>query len=108
MPRQRTSEPTRQLYAQIREDVYLAAKARAAETRVPLRIFLENALSDALGRDDAVEDSPPPPPPSVWDDEYLSMYHTAPAARGVAGGDDPDRGLRDRSRRGPQQSRLES
>ena len=73
MPRQRTSEPTRQLYAQIREDLYLAAKARAAEMRVPLRIFLENALSDALGRDDAVEDSPPPPPPSVWDDEYLSI-----------------------------------
>ena len=83
MPRQRTSEPTRQLYAQIREDVYLAAKARAAETRVPLRIFLENALSDALGRDDAVEDSPPPPLPSVWDDEYLSIQRRQPVGSPV-------------------------
>ena len=81
MPRQRTSEPTRQLYAQIREDVYLAAKARAAETRVPLRIFLENALSDALGRDDATEDSPPPP--SVWDDEYLSIQRRQPVGSPV-------------------------
>ena len=74
--------------------------------RVPLRIFLENALTDALGRNDEREDAPPPPPPSVWDDEYLSMQ--APSARRIAGGDDPNRGLRHSSRRGPQQGRLES
>ena len=48
MPRQKSSVPTRQLYAQIREDLYLGAKARAAEMRVPLRTFLENALEMAL------------------------------------------------------------
>ena len=50
MPRQKSSVPTRQLYAQIREDLYLSAKARAAEMRVPLRTFLENALEMALNR----------------------------------------------------------
>ncbi len=82
MPRQRTAEPTRQLYAQIREDLYLAAKARAAEMRVPLRIFLENALTDALGRNDEREDAPPPPH-SVWDDEYLSMQRRQPVGSPV-------------------------
>jgi hypothetical protein len=82
VPRQRTAEPTRQLYAQIREDLYLAAKARAAEMRVPLRVFLENALTDALERNDSGEDSPPPPP-SVWDDEYLSIQRRQPVGSPV-------------------------
>ena len=82
MPRQRASEPTRQLYAQIREDLYLAAKARAAEMRVPLRIFLENALTDALERNDSGEDSPIPSP-TVWDDEYLSIQRRQPVGSPV-------------------------
>ena len=81
MPRQRSAEPTRQLYAQIREDLYLAAKARAAEMRMPLRIFLENALTDALESNDEREDAPPPP--SVWDDEYLSMQRRQPVGSPV-------------------------
>ncbi len=83
MPRQRNAEPTRQLYAQIREDLYLAAKARAAEMRVPLRIFLENALTNALEGNDAGQDAPPPQPPSVWDDEYLSMQRRQPVGSPV-------------------------
>ena len=51
LPRARNNQPTRQLYAQIREDVYLAAKARAAEMRVPLREFIESALESALSGD---------------------------------------------------------
>ena len=68
--------PTRQLFAKIREDVYLDAKAKSAELRVPLREFLENALISAL-RD---EPPPPPRPPrSIWeDDEYLSMQSRQP------------------------------
>ena len=34
MPREKITEPTRQLYAQIKEDIYLASKAKAAEMRV--------------------------------------------------------------------------
>ena len=83
MPRERNAEPTRQLYAQIREDLYLAAKARAAETRMPLRIFLENALTDALERNDSGEDSPSSSAPSIWDDEYLSMQRRQPVGSPV-------------------------
>ena len=75
MPEEKT--PTRQLFAKIREDVYLDAKAKSAELRVPLREFLENALISAL-RDEPAP-APPRPPRSIWeDDEYLSMQSRQP------------------------------
>ncbi len=74
MPREKVTEPTRQLYAQIREDIYLASKAKAAEMRVPLRVFLENALANAL-EPAATE---PYKEPSVWDDEYIGMQERQP------------------------------
>ena len=76
MARQKSSAPTRQLYAQIREDLYLSAKARAAEMRVPLRTFLEDALEMALNG--GQPDPEPQRPKSVWDDEYLSMQERQP------------------------------
>ena len=81
MPRQKSTVPTRQLYAQIREDLYLGAKARAAEMRVPLRTFLENALEMALSgeRTQASE----PKRESVWNDEYLSMQGRQPVGSPV-------------------------
>ena len=81
MPRQKSSVPTRQLYAQIREDLYLSAKARAAEMRVPLRTFLENALEIALNG----EQSQPgqAKAESVWNDEYLSMQQRQPVGSPV-------------------------
>ncbi|MGH2541200.1 MAG: hypothetical protein ACRDIB_00290 [Ardenticatenaceae bacterium] len=48
MPRQRPEENTRQLFAAVREDLYLAAKARASELRLPLREFIEYAIELAL------------------------------------------------------------
>ena len=75
MPREKVNQPTRQLYAQIREDIYLASKARAAEMRVPLREFIESALESALnGGDSQVTNSSR----SVWDDEYLGMQLRQP------------------------------
>ena len=75
MPREKVNQPTRQLYAQIREDIYLASKARAAEMRVPLREFIESALESALnGNDSQVAGSSR----SVWDDEYLGMQLRQP------------------------------
>lgn len=78
MPKDKNPQPTRQLFAKIREDVYLDAKAKSAELRVPLREFLENALISAL-RD---EPAPQPPaaalPRSIWDDEYISMQSRQP------------------------------
>ena len=76
MPRERVNEPTRQLYAQIREDIYLAAKGKAAELRIPLREFIENALSTALNP--APEVRAQPTTRSVWDDEYLTMQERQP------------------------------
>ena len=75
MPREKVNQPTRQLYAQIREDIYLASKARAAEMRVPLREFIESALESALnGGNSQVTNSSR----SVWDDEYLGMQLRQP------------------------------
>ena len=81
MPRQKSSVPTRQLYAQIREDLYLSAKARAAEMRVPLRTFLESALEMALNGDQS--QSSRTKPESVWNDEYLSMQQKQPVGSPV-------------------------
>ncbi len=81
MPRQKSAVPTRQLYAQIREDLYLGSKARAAEMRVPLRTFLENALEAALNDDRS--QSPEPKTESVWNDEYLSMQRRQPVGSPV-------------------------
>ncbi len=81
MPRQKSSVPTRQLYAQIREDLYLSAKARAAEMRVPLRTFLENALEMALNGDQS--QARQAKAESVWNDEYLSMQQRQPVGSPV-------------------------
>ena len=71
-------QPTRQIYASVREDLYLAAKARATELRIPLRRFLEDALELALtGRSgssgQAMSERDEPKQPSIWDDEYVRM-----------------------------------
>ena len=59
------SLPTRQIYASIREDVYLAAKSRAAELRLPMRRFIEIALANAIEADGAA-------PMEVWYPEDTS------------------------------------
>ena len=48
MPRKKTKGPTRQLFAAIREDIYLEAKARSAERRISMRTLLEQALTGYL------------------------------------------------------------
>ena len=86
MPRTREhSLPTRQLYASIREDIYLAAKSRAAELRLPMRRFIEDALVNAISieeddvskYDEALPNAPPRAP-SVWDDQYLQAQAMQP------------------------------
>ena len=86
MPRTREhSLPTRQLYASIREDIYLAAKSRAAELRLPMRRFIEDALLSAISTDegdlseyDETSLKTTPRPPSVWDDQYLQAQARQP------------------------------
>lgn len=86
MPRTREhSQPTRQIYASIREDVYLAAKARATELRLPMRRFIEEALASAISADSATPTeltaskfSPEQRTPSIWDDQYLEAQARQP------------------------------
>ena len=87
MPKKREhSQPTRQIYASIREDIYLAAKTRAAELRVPMRRFIEDALSIAVNSSDLAsygiqsDDASHSEsiPPSVWDDQYIDAQARQP------------------------------
>ena len=85
MPRRAVEGETRQIYASVREDIYLAAKARAAELRVPLRELIEMALARLLTDDEAeAVEAPPPnrsagqPRPSIWNDEYIGMQARQP------------------------------
>ena len=84
MARNSSDRKTRQLFASVREDLYLAAKARAAEMRVPLREFVELALETALsGGTTSETEAPPAREPSVWDDEYLRMQAQQPVGSPV-------------------------
>ncbi len=79
MPRKKNEEPTRQLYAAVREDLYLASKGKAAELRMSLREFVEHALELALSGQQAAGAQPPAvAPTSVWDDEYIRLQSRQP------------------------------
>ena len=70
MLRRHSGEATRQIFASVREDLYLAAKARATEQRIPLRQFLEQALELALQQGSSQTDHDEL---ATWGDEYLDM-----------------------------------
>ena len=97
MPRTREhSEPTRKLYADIREDIYLAAKSRAAELRVPMRRFVEDALTNAISDNfaplsESSDVAAAPVEPSVWDDHYLSAQANQPLGAPIGLSDDEAR-----------------
>ena len=68
------TQKTRQIYASVREDLYLAAKARATELRIPLRAFIEHALHLALtGQSESAQDDG-----ATWDDVYIGMQAQQP------------------------------
>ena len=83
MARKKMDGPSRQLFAKINEDVYLAAKNSAAQQRISMRELLEDALRLYLSSDPseiygahirklAEDDS------TIWDDEYLRMQADRP------------------------------
>ena len=82
MARKNVEENTRQIFASVREDLYLAAKARAAELRIPLREFVELALDLTLSGQ-LVSEAEERKEPSVWDDEYLGMQAEQPVGSPV-------------------------
>ena len=75
MPRQKQEGPTRQLYAAIREDLYLAAKT---ELRIPLREFLERAIELALNGDARPVSVQQTSVRTIWNDEYILMQADQP------------------------------
>ncbi len=100
MPRTREhSDPTRQIYASIREDIYLAAKARAAELRLPMRRFLEEALVSAisdkatLGSEGHESIPETVVKPSIWDDQYIGTQASQPIGAPLDLSDDEARRL---------------
>ncbi len=94
-------QPTRQIYASVRDDIYLAAKARAAELRIPLRRFLEQALEQALSAEGPTASTGPTSPvtpavESVWEDEYLGAQARQPVGNPVVlSRDEAERVLRE-------------
>ena len=78
MPRLKTPENGRQIYATVREDLYLAAKTRATELRMPLRRFIEHALELALSDHAETPPGPGPGGSPTWEDEYLEMQARQP------------------------------
>ncbi len=80
MDRKPSEVKTRQLFAAIDEGLYLAAKSKAAEMRVPLRAIIELALSQLFDGAQPERSAPPAerPEPSIWDDEYLRMQARQP------------------------------
>lgn len=95
------AQRTRQIYASVSENIYLAAKARAAELRIPLRQFLEQALELALSGAQQTTSAGPtgsetPEIESVWEDEYLGMQARQPVGNPVVlSQDEAERVLRE-------------
>ena len=80
MARKKSDEPTRQIFANIREDIYLLVKSKSAEDRLSMREILEKSLLKYLGSDMCVieSDSASTSSSTVWDDEYLGMQAGQP------------------------------
>ena len=80
MARKKSDEPTRQIFANIREDIYLLVKSKSAEDRLSMREILEKSLLMYLGSDMGVieSDSASTSTSTVWDDEYLGMQAGQP------------------------------
>ncbi len=76
MGKQKLDTGTRQIYASIREDLYLAAKNRATELRIPLREFVELAIAFTLKKDSTAPVDPEIS--SIWHDEYLNIQSQQP------------------------------
>tara|TARA_Y100000996_G_scaffold412171_1_gene397676 strand:+ start:2607 stop:2903 length:297 start_codon:yes stop_codon:yes gene_type:complete len=77
MPRRKNEGPTRQIFANIREDIYIKAKSKAAEQRLSMRDILEESLSLYLNistqEDDMFELKD-----SVWGDTNISIQVNEP------------------------------
>jgi len=80
MARKKSDEPTRQIFANIREDIYLLVKSKSAENRLSMREILEKSLMMYLRSEGKIADPDnlAATATTVWDDEYLRMQAGQP------------------------------
>ena len=86
MAKKKVQYETRQVYASIREELYIAAKSKALELRMPMREFIEHALEKTLNFQDGLgsmsnslkQDNVPQGKTSLWDDPYLNVQSSQP------------------------------
>ncbi len=78
MPRRKNEGPTRQIFANIREDIYIKAKSKATEQRLSMRDILEKSLSLYLDMPDNVSVEAHNSVDSVWDNSTISIQVNEP------------------------------
>ncbi|MBS20164.1 MAG: hypothetical protein CL733_03970 [Chloroflexi bacterium] len=78
MPRRKNEGPTRQIFANIREDIYIKAKSKATEQRLSMRDILEKSLSLYLDMPDNVSVEVNNSVDSVWDNSTISIQVNEP------------------------------
>jgi len=83
LPKKKPTNPTRQLFANIDEEIYLNAKSKAASERLPMRTIIEQALFLYLAQDSSPlpsddQEGSPGLNKTVWDDEYIGMQVNQP------------------------------
>ena len=83
MPKKKPVNPTRQLFANIDEEIYLNAKSTAASKRLPMRTIIEQALllyleSNGSLPNPSSQEGAPKSDKTVWDDEYIGMQVDQP------------------------------
>ena len=78
MPRRKNEGPTRQIFANIREDIYIKAKSKATEQRLSMRDILEKSLSLYLDIPDNMNSETRNSADSVWDNSTISIQVNEP------------------------------
>jgi len=78
MPRRKNEGPTRQIFANIREDIYIKAKSKATEQRLSMRDILEKSLSLYLDIPDNMNAETRNSADSVWDNSTISIQVNEP------------------------------
>ena len=78
MPRRKNEGPTRQIFANIREDIYIKAKSKATEQRLSMRDILEKSLSLYLDIPDNMNSETHNSADSVWDNSTISIQVNEP------------------------------
>lgn len=78
MSRRKNEGPTRQIFANIREDIYIKAKSKAAEQRLSMRDILENSLSLYLNISNESNANLGDSENSIWNESSISTQVDAP------------------------------